>query len=369
MFNFSSVGYNKCIEISHLDAEQKARKSLDNALSGHNLVHAIEVVLPNITHIPESFDTILSNNEYEYYIARDIPLWLLVDLEFIGAFVKQGEFFGLSHGTRIDVDDCVAVYPSGLLILSLTKDTYEQLGIQGKQCRLLKSQHRKFVIDINLTDDKSFCPGKRGYARINQTFLDRNDLKFDLLCRWDPHDADISSRSICNYLASRGCQIEICTLQQDTKCLYSVPMPLISWNKWQNDADTSVPLVQFVDWLGNMTCHIDLSSDVDDYISSYTCPEPNEIMGQVAHKKWSGFLTSNTVQKVFENISSLIKLSDRHPWASLVVHGFDDAPLIENQKIKHSGFSTENRDHMFCVVLFPDSGYWLHQSEPIRTFY
>ena len=39
----------------------------------------------------------------------------------------------MSLGTEIDRDVVVAVLPSGKLLLSVTRDIYEQLGLQGKR--------------------------------------------------------------------------------------------------------------------------------------------------------------------------------------------------------------------------------------------
>lgn len=43
-----------------------------------------------------------------------------------------GQFYGLSVNTRIDVDDCVGLTPAGILHLSVTKDIYHYLGLEGK---------------------------------------------------------------------------------------------------------------------------------------------------------------------------------------------------------------------------------------------
>lgn len=44
----------------------------------------------------------------------------------------SGQFYSSSVDTRIDVDDCVCVTPEGLLHLSVTKDIYHRLGLEGK---------------------------------------------------------------------------------------------------------------------------------------------------------------------------------------------------------------------------------------------
>lgn len=38
----------------------------------------------------------------------------------------------LSINSRIDCDDCVLITPEGVLVLSLIRDTYLRLGVEGK---------------------------------------------------------------------------------------------------------------------------------------------------------------------------------------------------------------------------------------------
>jgi hypothetical protein len=52
--------------------------------------------------------------------------------------VRSGRLYGLSLSVGLDRGDIVAVLPTGRLVLSLTKETYEQLGLQGKRSRFEK---------------------------------------------------------------------------------------------------------------------------------------------------------------------------------------------------------------------------------------
>jgi len=82
---------------------------------------------------------------------------LLLQEDFIKGFVKQGwcsifqDVFSapklklssklrsfcsgdvslMSIGTQLDVDDCIALTPSGHLILSLRREIYQELGLEG----------------------------------------------------------------------------------------------------------------------------------------------------------------------------------------------------------------------------------------------
>ncbi|RIB16108.1 ribonuclease P [Gigaspora rosea] len=56
----------------------------------------------------------------------------------------------------------------GTLILNLTKDTYEQLGLPGNPAKFGPYRQR-FVVQINLLE-KSMIPGKKGFERIKWCF-------------------------------------------------------------------------------------------------------------------------------------------------------------------------------------------------------
>lgn len=44
---------------------------------------------------------------------------------------SSGSLYGITVNARIDVDDCVAVTPCGHLYLSLNKEIFQSLGLDG----------------------------------------------------------------------------------------------------------------------------------------------------------------------------------------------------------------------------------------------
>lgn len=55
-----------------------------------------------------------------------------------------GQFYGLSVNTRIDTDNCVCISPEGIFYLSVTKDTYHRLGIEGKLSSFGKKHRNRY---------------------------------------------------------------------------------------------------------------------------------------------------------------------------------------------------------------------------------
>lgn len=55
----------------------------------------------------------------------------------------SGELTALSVGTCIDTDDCAAIIPSGHLVLNLTKETFQSLGLEGSQSAFTTERYGK----------------------------------------------------------------------------------------------------------------------------------------------------------------------------------------------------------------------------------
>ncbi|RUS32975.1 ribonuclease P 40kDa subunit-domain-containing protein [Jimgerdemannia flammicorona] len=144
-------------------------------ISTHPFNHEAEVFLPNtsIKDIEKIFDGISG-----FYYRVDLPLSFFLSQKVINQYVRSGKVaMGLARiGGGIDTDDVVALEGNGNLILSVTKDTYEQLGLPGKAAQFGPDKQR-FVVQIDLTA-KSMVPGKKGYDRIKWCFENTLNKKF-----------------------------------------------------------------------------------------------------------------------------------------------------------------------------------------------
>lgn len=60
------------------------------------------------------------------------------------SIIYLGQFYGSSVDTRIDVDNCIGITPEGIFHLSVTKDTYHRLGIEGKLSSFAKKHRNRY---------------------------------------------------------------------------------------------------------------------------------------------------------------------------------------------------------------------------------
>lgn len=262
-----------------------------------------------------------------------------------------GSFYALSHTQHVDTDDCIAVLPQGLLVLSVTKDTYEQLGLVGKASEFHRGS--RFIIEINLLAE-SFQPGRKLYDRVHWCLTDRLALTMTFLLAFVPHDSntvtsipflhDIPHREITN------------TETVDTLMNIHIPaifhsLPQISTDQIDSDTCSATDLFE---WLGAISCQIDCDSgQPDGFVSSYSCPTPNKIVSMTCSIRWEGLVTSQRIQQVIATLSQSDLLT---PWCAISVYGHSDSPLSWDKQ--EHGFYKEGDNHYTCVI-FPGHRYWL----------
>lgn len=87
----------------------------------------------NIISIFEEQEKTLTSNYFYYSIKTSISSFL--DPTFINNYIKSGQFFAISNPKYnfIDRGNSFAIIPKGNLIMLIDRDTYQQLGIQGKK--------------------------------------------------------------------------------------------------------------------------------------------------------------------------------------------------------------------------------------------
>jgi hypothetical protein len=67
----------------------------------------------------------------------------------------------------------------------MSKDIYEQLGLEGKPSYFNKKIPSRYVVTIDLVKS-SFRPGKKNYRRIQWCLTNRLDLNLNVLVSWTP---------------------------------------------------------------------------------------------------------------------------------------------------------------------------------------
>ncbi|KAM7399933.1 hypothetical protein PAMA_004560 [Pampus argenteus] len=311
----------------------------------HHLNYKVSVLLPECSSAPSHLDEVLKSFS-TFYLIKNLPLYELLGKEFLEAAVYQGSVYGLSYRSRIDEENCIALTANGRLSLSLDKDSYELLGVEGKPLRCTHRTSNRFV-SVNLTDS-SMAPGGRGYQRLLAGLTSCVQLRTDFLLShhpgsgaalqsllsrydWSEHSPEVSSRSMTHL---------------------SCPTLLTS------DLQTCDPH-SFLEWLGAMDADVSCENLSSSFLSSLVCPEPMTAVSQLLSISISGLLLPQDIQRLIQELRCYLEQSRLASWVVLTVHGFIDSPVSWSDSEHHVLTGGEN---FYTLLLFHDHTYRLHMA-------
>uniref|UniRef100_A0A8C9U4E4 Ribonuclease P/MRP 40 subunit n=1 Tax=Scleropages formosus TaxID=113540 RepID=A0A8C9U4E4_SCLFO len=217
-----------------------------------------------------------------------------------------GRFYALSYKTRIDQDDVVALLP--LLILSVVKDTYEQLGLEGRP-----SQYYGSSALLVGTEAWSLPPCLSRYP-------------------WKELQASV-----------------------DTQTLRDLPCPVLHGDDLRGE--TACEPHAFLEWLGAVAFVICSENEATSFLSTYECPEPRTLVDQAVLCTVTGLLLPEDIHSLLEELRRYFDQPKSSSWLSLVVHGFADSPI--SWGMAEHGFH-KGGENFYSFVLFKNQDYWLH---------
>ncbi|GAA6051360.1 hypothetical protein JCM3770_004501 [Rhodotorula araucariae] len=120
-----------------------------------------------------------------FYLCEGVNLADLLVPEFLNSFVRNGSLLALSLDDS-EGADIVSIDGRGRLVLSVSKDTYELLGLPGRPSAY-GTLRQRFIIELPLTEF-SFRAGKPGFERTKRA-LRKWPRRTDLLDELTGHGA------------------------------------------------------------------------------------------------------------------------------------------------------------------------------------
>ncbi|XP_058141170.1 ribonuclease P protein subunit p40 isoform X2 [Dasypus novemcinctus] len=289
-----------------------------------------------------------------YYLVKNLPLHELITLDFINTFVKKGSCCALTYNTSIDEDNTVALLPNGKLILSLDKDTYEEIGLQGHPSQYSSRKIMKFIVSIDLMD-LSFHPDSKKYQRISWSFKEKKPLKFDFLLAW--HHAGSEDSAMMSYFSNYRIQehqpkIALSTLA-DLQC------PVLQSGQLQGMSEVACTAQELFDWLGAVYSNVELNNEPTNFISTYCCPQPSTVVAKACLCTLTGFILPEKICLLLEQLCRYFDEPKLAPWVTLSVQGFADSPV--SWKENEHGFR-KGGEHLYNFVIFNNWDYWLQMA-------
>ncbi|XP_066580407.1 ribonuclease P protein subunit p40 [Amia ocellicauda] len=320
-------------------------------VAGHYFNYKVSILIPECGSLPSALQSIV-NGFTKYYLVRDFPVFEMLEEEFLERHVKKGSLYALSYRTRIDQDNTIALLPTGTLVLSVDKDTYEALGLEGQ-----KSQYNhkmRYVICIDLTD-KSLAPGSKKYKRVLWALKEKVQLRSDFLMA--KHDnAGNKSEPLSSCFTQYQCKEYAPTVS--TRRLTDTLCPVINSRHLRGEAEESCDSQEFLEWLGAVTAGvIDCNNKASSFLSTYCCPEPRTALGQACLSSVTGFLLPEDIHKLLAELRCYFDEPKFASWSSLTVHGFADSPV--SWGTAEHGFH-KGGENLYSFVIFKNQDYWLH---------
>ncbi|XP_033506654.1 ribonuclease P protein subunit p40 [Epinephelus lanceolatus] len=330
--------------VSDRSSFQHEKNRLSSQVEQLHFNYKVSVLLPECSSAPSHLDTAF-NSFNSFYLIRDLPTYELLDKHFLEAAVYQGRVSGLSYKTRLDEDNSVALMPNGHLTLSLDKDSFELLGVEGKPSRFNHRTNRRYVVTVDLTHS-SMAPGGRGHQRLIAGLKSRLQLRTDFLLSHHPGGGASLQALLSRYdWSEHRPEISSCTLT-DLSC----PALLTS------DLQSCDPH-RFLEWLGAVDAHVSCDNSSSSFLSSLVCPEPKTTLGRALSVSVVGLLLPQDVHHLIEQIRCHLEQPRLESWAALTVHGFVDSPVSwggAEHGVLRGG------ENFYSLLMFHDHTYHLH---------
>ncbi|KAM4604976.1 ribonuclease P protein subunit p40 [Polymixia lowei] len=328
---------------------EKAR--LSSHVEQHYFNHKVSVLLPECDALPPHLDKVL-NSFSSFYLVKSLPVYELLEKDFLETVVYKGSTYCLSYRTRIDEDNTFALLPSAKLVLSVDKDTYERLGLEGKPSCYSQKPVSRYVVTVDLKD-RGMAPGGHGHQRILTALREQLPLQSDFLLA--KHDSALQEGGAMQSLLSRYEWSEH-RPQVNSNVLMALPCPPLLSSDLRGDHESCDPQ-SFLEWLGAIDAGISCHNRTSGFLSTFICPEPETLASQALRCSISGLLLPEDIYRLVEELRRFFDQPKRTSWLALTVHGFMDSPVSWGT-MEH-GF-LKGGENFYSLVLFQNHDYWLY---------
>uniref|UniRef100_A0A8C5MB96 Ribonuclease P/MRP subunit p40 n=1 Tax=Leptobrachium leishanense TaxID=445787 RepID=A0A8C5MB96_9ANUR len=329
--------------------QEKSRHSAH--VETHYFNCLVSVLLPECGPLPEKIKSTIEGFG-SYFVIRNLSVHEFVTEDFRNTFIKQGSFYALSYQTRIDQDNTAALLPTGKLILSVDKDTYEELGLQGKPSLYSGKNAMRYTINIDLTDKALSADGKK-FQRINWCLSEKKPLLFDFLLAWE----NTESSSILSYFSSY--KIKSCPFTINTTVLRDLHCPVINSGRLHGKAEEACSSERVFEWFGAVSNNIDCTNQSSSFISTFCCPFPSTVVQQTSLCTITGFITPEKIQRLLQQLREYFIEPKLTTWVSLMVHGFADSPVSWGEN--EHGFC-RGGENLYSFIIFNNEDYWVQMA-------
>lgn len=370
------------LTLSMYEWSPSAREELKRALYTHPFNHTVDVLVPHTSFLTQNFisslQRVLQNAGSGPCIAH-VPLALFLEPTFVAQYIRTGSLYALS-ATWLDTQDSVCLDGQGMLVLSVTKDTYQQLGLVGRPSRFARGasgrkadRHSgvisRYIIELPLLDP-SFIPGKRGYERAKQCLLAWDQARskssavpmlingvpasWSMLLVWTPPELTTTETPFLHghriwapieyapLQQAHVMQALAPTLQMDSCTdVWIPPAPMLATSFESVPGDRWTSICEYLEWTGLASMRaprLQTYDRCDPQIAMYA-PISGSCPGAFLHVHIRGMLPPSLLSCVLDCMWDELDVSPRSAWASITVSGFSDSPIAWTSKYPGLGLA------------------------------
>ncbi|KAG7523210.1 hypothetical protein JOB18_041858 [Solea senegalensis] len=300
--------------------------------------YKVSLLLPECSSAPSHLDSVLKGFS-SFYLIRKLPIYELLNKDFLETAVYHGSVYGLSYKTRVDEDTCVALMPNGRLCLSLDKYSFQLLGFEGTRSRFRpKDRH---IVSVDLTNN-SMAPGGRGYLRLLTGLMSRLPLSMDFLLSHHPGGGASLQPLLSRYDWS-----------EHRPEMINQVLPHLSCPSDPKSCDAQ----SFLEWLGAVDADIGSENSSSSFLSSFVCPELKTVLSRALRVSICGLLLPPDVHRLIQEVRRYLEQTRLETWASLTVHGFADSPVSWRDN-EHGHL--RGGENFYTLLMFQDHAYHLY---------
>ncbi|KAI5624223.1 ribonuclease P protein subunit p40, partial [Silurus asotus] len=318
-------------------------------VSKHWFNYKISLLIPECEVLPADFPKVIGNFS-SYYFVQDLPVYRFLEEDML-EIIKKGSFYALSYKTRLDEDNVIACL-GRKLILSLDKDTYEQLGLEGKPSLYNHRKPMRYVVTVDLTD-KSLVPGAKRYQQVLLSLKERVSLRCDFLLTDSRSDQDGYLKALLSQYTYEKCRPTL-----NTQNLTDLLCPSLQSSDLQGKSLSCTP-EHFLDWLGAVNLNISCQNSATSFLSTYVCPEPCNSVSQALLCTVTGLIPPEDISALLQELRKYFDEPEVAAWVSFTVHGFVDSPVCWGTN--EHGF-LKGGENFYNFVCFKNQDYWLHMA-------
>ncbi|XP_035901056.1 ribonuclease P protein subunit p40-like [Anopheles stephensi] len=227
---------------------------------------------------------------------------------------------GISTTANMETEDCVAITPSGELIMSLQRETLERLeGNFSISVRSPKGDKSVIKIDLKSANAK--------------TQIKNTTLAVDLTLRWIPpgneySNGKVSACSIAKYLREH-CQLLVENVPAGCRKIVRTDEPVPRMNSANLFAEDRRQTLgthdELLEYIGMIA--LDCQTKPTEYLSSYRLDDADRDTETMSIFHGHGMITTDEIERLILRVTTLLSESMTIPWVGLHVQGFSNLPL------------------------------------------